>query len=182
MKRYGSLFLTFCFSWIPGAAHMYLGMMRKGILLMGITLAFGALAAVLNIPIFLIPMPVIWFYAFFDSFATLKKHPDQRAMEDARVLEGVGSWLKLDMSKFIIKRQNWLGIGLVVLGCWILYQNFAKFIWRVFDIPFLRELMSGVPTLLVAGAIIGVGVAILRKERKNYPDYKYGRSSDDHRE
>lgn len=182
MKRYGNSFLTFCLSLIPGAAHMYLGMMHKGIVLMSATLLCGALAAMINIPILLIPMPVIWFYSFFDAFATLRKDPEQRAREDAGILAGIGNWIKLDMVKFVIKRQNWVGIGLVFLGCWILYQNFSQFIWHTFEIPFLRDLMSGIPTLLVAGAIIGVGVAILRKERKNAPDYRYGRGSNDHRE
>ena len=62
-----SKFLTFFWSLLPGAGQMYLGLMRRGVSLMA--LFFGAIAVSgwLNIGLFLFAIPVIWFYAFFDS-------------------------------------------------------------------------------------------------------------------
>ncbi|MCX4321188.1 MAG: hypothetical protein OSJ44_15985, partial [Lachnospiraceae bacterium] len=64
-RKKKSGFLTFCFSFLPGAGEMYLGFMRMGVSLMGLFFALIALAAVLDLPALLFVLVVVWFYSFF---------------------------------------------------------------------------------------------------------------------
>ena len=66
MKKNG--FLTFCFSFIPGAGQMYQGYMKKGMSLMTLLAIFIAIASFTNINIFVIPIPLILAYSFFDTY------------------------------------------------------------------------------------------------------------------
>ena len=50
MKK--NLFLTFCFSFIPGAGQMYQAYMKRGLSIMIIFASFIALIAIVNTPIF----------------------------------------------------------------------------------------------------------------------------------
>ena len=59
-------FLFFLSSLIPGAGHMFLGFMKRGLLLMTIYFIDIGLSMILNG--FLVFMPVIWFYCLFDAW------------------------------------------------------------------------------------------------------------------
>ena len=59
-------FLTFIFSCIPGAGHMYLGFQKKGLQIMLLFFSLLFLGDFLRTNIFFILIPVIWFYSFFD--------------------------------------------------------------------------------------------------------------------
>ena len=62
--RRHSRFLAVMFGFVPGAGHMYLGKMNRGLTLMA--LCFGMIAlGVIFTPVFLL-LPLVWFYAFFD--------------------------------------------------------------------------------------------------------------------
>ncbi|SDL14629.1 hypothetical protein SAMN05216497_10915 [Clostridium cochlearium] len=59
-------FLTFIFSCIPGASHMYLGFQKKGLQIMLLFFSLLFLGDFLRTNIFFVLIPVIWFYSFFD--------------------------------------------------------------------------------------------------------------------
>ena len=59
-------FLTFIFSFIPGASHMYLGFQKKGLQIMLLFFSLLFLGDFLRTNIFFVLIPVIWFYSFFD--------------------------------------------------------------------------------------------------------------------
>lgn len=59
-------FLTFIFSFIPGAGHMYLGFQKKGLQIMLLFFSLLFLGDFLRTNIFFVLIPVIWFYSFFD--------------------------------------------------------------------------------------------------------------------
>ena len=42
-------FLVFCFAFVPGAGQMYLGMMKKGLVIMSVFWAVIAVAVMLNL-------------------------------------------------------------------------------------------------------------------------------------
>ncbi len=67
-------FWAFVFSLLPGAAHMYLGLMQRGFILMVI---FLGLISLMNL-FFIGPLPafafvILWFYSFFDAHHIIKK-------------------------------------------------------------------------------------------------------------
>lgn len=59
-------FFTFIFSFIPGAGHMYLGMMTKGTVFMSLFFGIFAILAYFGLEVFMAFLPVVWCYSFFD--------------------------------------------------------------------------------------------------------------------
>ena len=84
-----SKFLTFILSAVPGLGHFYLGLMSRGL---GIMAAFsilvGAAAIVGNLTrsdahvVFLMLLPVIWFYGLFDALALCRRIKMGEELED----------------------------------------------------------------------------------------------------
>ena len=64
-RKKKSGFLTFCFSFLPGAGEMYLGFMKMGASLMGMFFALIGVAYALNLPVLFFGIIVEWFYSFF---------------------------------------------------------------------------------------------------------------------
>lgn len=59
-------FLTFIFSFIPGAGHMYLGFEKKGVQIMILFFSLLFLSSFLKTDTFMMILPIVWFYSFFD--------------------------------------------------------------------------------------------------------------------
>lgn len=59
-------FLTFIFSFIPGAGHMYLGFEKKGVQIMTLFFSLLFLSSFLKTDTFMMILPIVWFYSFFD--------------------------------------------------------------------------------------------------------------------
>ena len=57
-------FLVFCFAFVPGAGQMYLGMMKKGLVIMSAFWAVIAVAVMLNLGVLCVFLPIIWFMLF----------------------------------------------------------------------------------------------------------------------
>ena len=87
MIRKKSSFLTFCFSLLPGAGQMYMGFMKRGVSLMSAFFLLIFLSSWLNLGPLMFAMPIIWFFAFFDTH-NLRAMPDDEfyAMEDSYIL------------------------------------------------------------------------------------------------
>ena len=53
--------LFFLFSLIPGAAHMYIGLVKRGLVIMLALVAGAGLAMMTDTPALLLLLPVLWF-------------------------------------------------------------------------------------------------------------------------
>ena len=166
-NRRKSKFLTFCFGFIPGAGHMYLGLMTKGLLLMTVfffTLSFAITSAmVLGIewlPGLLIPTVCVvnFFYSIFDSLALANEINAGRIVRDADFSE-----VRL-LAERIVSKTRIIGLTLVTVGFISLLNMFSNtleyFIARYFDFHF--SLMS----LVVPVLLIMMGLYMLQKSRK----------------
>ena len=60
-------FLTWILSFMPGAAEMYMGFMKKGISLMGLFLLCIAVYGFFNMEIFVFVAILVWCYSFFHA-------------------------------------------------------------------------------------------------------------------
>ena len=78
-RKRKSGFLTFCFSFLPGAGEMYLGFMKMGISLMSLFCGVMAVSMLLNLGIIMLVDVVIWFYSFFHVH-NLAGMPDEEFM------------------------------------------------------------------------------------------------------
>lgn len=161
-------FLTFCFAFLPGAGQMYMGFMNRGISLMSAFFILIFLSSWLNLGPLMFAMPVIWFYAFFDTF-NLRGMPDDEfyAMEDKFILfPGVtkeGS--KILQSKY----RMVLAVALVMIGFVILWNNLYSLFRSILPQP-IREIVYRFghyfPQLLIGFAIILLGIYLIRGKKK----------------
>ena len=161
-------FYTALLSIVPGAGHMYLGLMKKGLQFMFIF--FGVIMItdlIYSARSFTILNIVIWFYAFFDAYHSRKKLESGRSVEEDLFLE-----LKLNQVK-----PKYIGIGLIVLGSIVLVQQVIIELLSVGTIiipPYIKVaiLNSIFPVVLV---VIGVLILmnIVRKNKKLEEDFDF---------
>lgn len=154
-------FLVFCFAFVPGAGQMYLGMMKKGLVIHECFLGGNCQLQSCSIWSSLRILPIIWFYAFFDTFNSARYHADQRLQMDYKFWEDMkhGGWVPKMGEKFSNKTPKFLGLGCILLGLYSLYETvIAPLFWR-FDLPdWIYFILNRIPSLVVACAVIGLGV------------------------
>lgn len=154
--------LAFVFACCFGAGQMYLGYMKRGLSLMALTALDGILVNFFNNSVFLALMPVIWAFSFFDTFNLrnqLEPQPDD-------FLFDMSGMLGEDWKSIIDKRHKLFGGILIALGVYALYKNFVEpALWNIvhaYGLVWLQNLLWGVPNLLVAALLVGLGVYLLK--------------------
>jgi len=148
----------------PGAGHMYLGLQRRGLQLMvGFLLSIYVLD-VLRLSVFLFLIPVIWFFSFFDTLQQASRAEDG-FVEDVPVI------------KYFANHQRWLGIALILLGCFylmddILMPALAPQIKAAFQIDLYYFYTRFFQMFVVCFLLIGGGIKLLMgsKSKKEEED------------
>lgn len=165
MKK--SMFLTFCFSFIPGAGQMYQGYMKRGLSLMILLELAFALTSIISMPLFAIPIPIIFAYSFFDTYNIRNKIGTDLQENDAFIWEStsIGDAInKLNMKK----KSTWIGVILIFIGVYLLFNSVIRQLAYNYDIEWLyisiRSIMDYLPPILIAGVCIGVGVKFVSKK------------------
>lgn len=155
MKK--NLFLTFCFSWIPGAGQMYQNYMKRGLSLMCIAGVLFILAVMLETAIFVIPVLIIMAYSFFDTYNIRNSIGNEDELKDDYILKGI------DFDK--LKGNKLLGIGIILVGIYLLLNNVLYGIAKQIDIHwliiFIRTIRMYFPSLIVSAITIGIGVKMI---------------------
>ncbi|MEN8906731.1 MAG: hypothetical protein ABF289_12310 [Clostridiales bacterium] len=148
-------FLKFVFSFVPGAAHMYLGYMKLGSQLMLLFFTSIFLSTWISFSIFTIFIPLIWFYSFFDVL----NRPNFYNKEKEDTLEFF-DWIIDNLIKLKNKNKV-LGIGLIVVGLYMIVEKiYVEFeLYRYFQIELIR-------TGVIAVFLIGFGIRILRGKKE----------------
>ncbi len=157
-----SKFLTFIFSMMPGAGHMYLGFMKHGVSIM--TLFFGAafLGMSTGSNLLMLVFPVIWFYSFFDA---LNKNglPDDEfyALEDHFLFNlDQEDFKDFQFGKFRIVAA----IILIIIGSSMLLSNMMSIFSRILPIEIyqiLDYLVGMLPEVFIGFIIIFIGVKLI---------------------
>lgn len=121
-KQRKSRFWTFCFSFMPGAAEMYMGFMKAGLSLMTGFMALCFMAVVLNIGPILFAAAVAWFYSFFHArnYAGLSQQ-ELEQVEDDYVFHM--DEILSDKMKHAIVNQKGIAYILIVIGAYVLFQG-----------------------------------------------------------
>ncbi len=156
MKR-KNRFFTFIFAFIPGCAHMYLGLMKRGVSIMGL---FGLVIFAINmfrIEILAIILPVLWFYSFFDAL-----NYNNIPYERKELIEDNFLFLDIKSSK---TRDTLIGWGLMFIGLGVLYGMFIEPILSDFLRSIgLARIAHNIPTVIVAGFITLIGFKLIGKK------------------
>lgn len=164
MKK--NLFLTFCFSFIPGAGQMYQSYMKRGISVM---ILFGlsiAIFAMVNIPVLAIPIPLILAFSFFDTYNIRNKIGTNEQIEDEYILSS--NYLEKIGVNFS-KKNNFLAFIFISVGIYVLLNNVFLSIAIRYNIEFLKIILKIIstytPSVLIAILSIYVGIKLIVKKR-----------------
>ena len=159
-----SRILTFLFGRWPGAGQMYLGYMKRGISLMLAFCFVFAVSGVLGLGIFAFILPVIWFYAFFDTLNLRSMSYEFLPHDD--FLFHLDSLNVRKVTEFFQRRHLLGGILLIALGVYILLYNIVlPYLAAYFSInlyPFF-SFFSDLPALILAVVIILLGLRLIRE-------------------
>jgi hypothetical protein len=147
-------FVFFCFAVVPGAAHMYMNLFKRGFQLMfgfiGAIVLFSYVNVESMIPLIIIPA---WFFAFFDSYAIRRRLRNGEAVEDVTVFE----------YDVILRNKKALGITMLVLG--------IMGVVNAFEHSVIINLLGGkmywaVRRSIVPIALVVSGVYVLNRSKK----------------
>ncbi|WP_130837414.1 hypothetical protein [Lachnoclostridium sp. Marseille-P6806] len=164
MYKKKNRFWTFIFSFIPGCAEMYWGLMKQGISLLTVFMAACFIAVMTNIGPLVMTLPVVWFYGFFHARNMAAMSDEELfAVKDEYLLH-ISDW-KLDR----VQKNRGIAIVLIAGGAWILIRvlwdlvtwALPEWLWepaaRVYD---------ALPGLAFGVAIIWIGVRLIRGRKR----------------
>ena len=165
-----SKFLTVLFSFLPGAGHMYFGMMKRGASFMA-AFFLSIVCAVffennfftfLNINmVFIFLIPLTWFIAFFDFWRFPRMNMEERlAVKDEFLMLDQFELLKNAAKGTVMRKVRIVaGILLIVAGTSQLFDRFVLDFLRHY--PRLQEFMFMLPQIGGAVLIIIVGLLLI---------------------
>lgn len=179
MIRKKSKFWTFWFSFIPGAAEMYMGFMKMGLSLMAIFFGLFALSAILEIGPIMVLIAVSWFYSFFHAH-NLASMPEQEFYE----IEDTYLFTIADAKQggdLIRTYRKTFAVVLIFIGAVLTWKTCMSMLYGI--IPYelysaLSRMTYRLPQLVVGIAIIYLGVVMIRgkkvelDEQSRYSDPK----------
>lgn len=149
--------LAVFFSLMPGAGHMYLGLLRQGLELMAIFFLGIFISDWLQMNIFMVIIPLVWFYSVFD---VLNKTSSAEPLTDD----------DLPILSFLNKDQDWsrkgdkvIGIVLIVVGILCLIQ---RIIFPLADRFMNYEIRNYIQTGIVAILLIAGGIKLILGSKK----------------
>ncbi|UOQ85802.1 hypothetical protein [Gracilibacillus salinarum] len=149
--------LAVILSIFPGAGHLYLGLQKRGLQLMAVFLFSIYILDVLHLSLFLFLIPIVWFYSFFDTLQTVNRIEYENVQD-------------VPIFKNIKNNQKWIGIGLVVLGLFYLFDHvilpvlgnlLGNHFWHYYNSYFQ---VSIVCLLLIGG---GMKLALMNRKKKS---------------
>lgn len=165
MKKNG--FFTFCFSFIPGAGQMYQGYMKRGVSIMVIFAIFVALLAIVSTPIFMIPLPIIFAYSFFDTYNIRNRIGTPSETADEYIWNNFKSE-KLGIDFKSNKKNKVIGIVMLLVGIYILLNNILVDVSYRLNIDWLVDLIRFIiryaPPMAIALFSIWYGVRLINKK------------------
>lgn len=159
MKKSG--FLTFCFSFIPGAGQMYQNYMKRGLSIMCLAGALFILALMLETAIFIVPVLIVIAYSFFDTYNIRNTIGTDEQTEDDYILK---QW---NFDK--LRNNKLLGIGIILIGLYLLINNVLYGIAQSMNIQiiydFVKIIRTYFPSLIVAAITIGIGTKMISNNK-----------------
>ena len=165
--------LTFIFSLLPGAAEMYMGLMKNGLSLMLIFFASFMLPTMLRAgDIFIALVFVVWFFGFFHARNVANSNDEEfAAIKDMYIWEEFDGNLgiKLDSKK----ANRILAAILIIIGVSALWNNVFDIVCRYIPENIWDEMypvISAIPGVVVAIIIIAAGIILIKGKKESISD------------
>ncbi|GGE57449.1 hypothetical protein [Priestia taiwanensis] len=143
--------LIYLLSFFPGLGHFYLGLMNRGLQLMGIFFALFYFTTIGFNNLFVF-MPIIVFYAYFDALENYRYWLQYDELKDHDVFE----------TALFKEKKVFIGWGLIILGGYFFLDNFVmRALAQYFYLPhnFLEK-------LLMSFLFIFIGYRLLRSKKE----------------
>lgn len=120
-----------------------------------------ALGVMLETVIFMMPALIVFAYSFFDTYNIRNAIGTEEEIKDDYILQGI------DFNK--IKGNKLLGIGIVLIGIYLLLNNVLYGIAKQTQIQilvnFIRLIRMYFPSLIVSAITIGVGAKMISNKQ-----------------
>ena len=165
-------FLLFIASCLSGCGQMYQGYMKRGVsLLLAFCLVLFA-STYFFLGTLALFLPVIWLYAFFDSYALRSQLSAGTAPEDA-FLFGLSDMDSKRLGALLHKRHSLIGWVLVAVGVYMLYDMLMGQLSGLFFGWFGEWLYSflryGLPRVVITVLVILLGLWFIRGPKAKAP-------------
>ena len=160
-KDFFSLLCILC----PGAAEMYMGLMRQGLSLLLVFAAPLVLSAMgVMMGAFLILSLVIWVFGFFHGLNLRSAEPEDFArLADRWIWE---EFFPVQGETPPEKRNSKIPAWtLLLLGCGLLWGYVRRILWQLDLLP-IYEQMLNLPQLGIALALLLLGFRMLRRKKQ----------------
>ena len=168
MKKEKSKFLTFIFSLMPGAGHMYMGFMKMGISLMAVFFFLIFLSSFFSIGPLLFVLPLVWFYSFFDCMNKRYSTDDEFLTLEDKYLFSLDELVKMD--KDVLKKHRLAsGILLIIIGGYLIWNNILNSLSAYISselFSLINDVTRVAPQIIIGIAIILAGVKLIKGKRK----------------
>lgn len=157
------LFLTSCLS---GCGQMYQGYMKRGLSLLLLFFAILAISGFLGMGALAFFLPMVWLYAFFDSY-NLRTQITAGTQPPDDFLFGLSDLDSQRMAKLLRSRHSLIGWALILVGGWMLYRMLLNRIgWLIGDWAYwLYDLLYDLPRMVITVLVILLGVWFIRGPR-----------------
>lgn len=166
MKRKRNGFLTFCFSFLPGAGHMFIGFFKEGVSLMSAFFGLICLTSWLEIEPIIFLIPVIWFYSFFDAMnKNSLSDSDFEQLEDHYLfVNGLDEFKGFSFSRY----RAAAAVLIILFGISLLCNNMVDLL-ATFGFTFSYEahqiFFRYIPQMVIAVLIIAAGIYLIVGKR-----------------
>ena len=166
VKRGFWMFVTSCLS---GCGQMYQGYMKRGLSLLLLFFVLLAVAGFFSIAPIAFFLPVVWAYAFFDSYNLRARIAAGEPPEDA-YLFGMSDMDSQQLQALLRKRHSIIGWVLVFLGVYMLYDTLLDRIGWIWGWDWLYNLLRyDVPRLALTVLVILLGLWFIRGPKAKAP-------------
>ena len=168
--------LFFLFSLIPGAAHMYIGLVKRGLVIMLALVAGAGLAMMADTPAFLLVLPVLWFYSFFDAWN--KYHLPEEKLTKVQddflfFLNAMPENVRSDPRFKKVVSANVLKVGgivAIIAGAYLIWdQIIVRVLIRLLSdtgAEILSQISYKLPQVAVAVILIVVGIKLISHKKR----------------
>jgi len=161
-------FYTFLLSFLPGAAEMYMGFMKKGMSLMTLFFASIAVSIFLRQDVLIFAAGLIWFFSFFHARNLASSDEEVfMALEDDFIWSSFANERNIQISNPTLRK--WGAGILIVFGVVMLWENFSRMIYRM--IPdrlweILAPFVDAVPEIVIAFLLISIGLRMIQGKKE----------------
>jgi hypothetical protein len=168
MKTKRNRYLTFIFSLLPGAGHMFMGFMKMGLSMMSLFCLIIFLSSWLNIGPLLFILPILWFYSFFDCINKRYSSEEEFSLLDDHYLYSLDKLIETN-SIIFQKHRLFAGIAVLFFGIYLLWSNIVNELYghiphKIYNI--LIDIKNVAPQTVLGIIIVVIGVRLIIGKKK----------------